>query len=806
MKHIFLLLVSILTLQILAQNSQNRPNFKVSGIVLEKETNQPLEYATLVFTPEKGQVTGGITDDKGNFNIEVPAGNYTITVEFISFKTKNLGKKLINQNTNLGTILLESDAQTLQEVEIIAEKSTVEVKLDKKIYNVGQDMTLKGGNATDVLNNVPSVAVDVEGNVSLRGNESVRILIDGKPSGLVGLSSTDALRQLPADAIQKVEVITSPSSRYDAEGTAGIINIVLRKGKVTGFNASFSLTTGIPANHGLSTNLNYRAKKFNLFSNIGYNYRKSTGFNNYFNFVDSESNKLSEEEIETERMRNGFNGNVGLEYYLSEKASVTGSVLYRDSNGDNDATSVQNVYGTTPSLIERWENQNEDSKVMEYALNYTQKFNKDDHKWTIDIKFQDTDENQDSKLNQSLNNASTLPKELNWNNNTQNDWLFKTDYVLPLGEKQQFETGFQANLKDNSTDYVVNEYDEDLEQFVLNTDVSNLLKTKQNIYAAYVQYGTKFKKLSALFGLRLEQTDLDVDGQETEAYPNIDFTKNYTNLFPSLNFTYELSENQNITTGFNRRIRRPHSHQLNPFESRTSETNVFQGNPDLDPVISSTFDIGYYKKWEKFSLNTSVYFQHSNNAIQMVRVNTGEIINGIEKVKATPINLSKEDRIGTELALTYSPIKMIQLSNSFNFYNYKTEGVYNEVDYGSDNYSWNNRFAARMKMSKKSDFQFTFMYEGPYESSKVRREASYSANAAYSIDVLKDNGTISFNVSDIFNTRYREAYTYYDNFDSHAKMQWQPRQFNLNFTYRFNQKKKQTRPQQENNGGGEEMM
>lgn len=806
MKHIFLLLVSILTLQILAQNSQNRPSFKVSGIVLEKETNQPLEYATLVFTPEKGQVTGGITDDKGNFNIEVPAGNYTITVEFISFKTKNLGKKLINQNTNLGTILLESDAQTLQEVEIIAEKSTVEVKLDKKIYNVGQDMTLKGGNATDVLNNVPSVAVDVEGNVSLRGNESVRILIDGKPSGLVGLSSTDALRQLPADAIQKVEVITSPSSRYDAEGTAGIINIVLRKGKVTGFNASFSLTTGIPANHGLSTNLNYRAKKFNLFSNLGYSYRNSTGFNNYFNFQVSESNKLSEEEIETERMRNGFNGNVGLEYYLSEKASVTGSVLYRDSNGDNDATSVQNVYGTTPSLIERWENQNEDSQVMEYALNYTQKFNKDDHKWTIDIKFQDTDENQDSKLNQSLNNASTLPKELNWNNNTQKDWLFKTDYVLPLGEKQQFETGFQANLKDNSTDYVVNEYDEDLEQFVLNTDVSNLLKTKQNIYAAYVQYGTKFKKLSALFGLRLEQTDLDVDGQETEAYPNIDFTKNYTNLFPSLNFTYELSENQNITTGFNRRIRRPHSHQLNPFESRTSETNVFQGNPDLDPVISSTFDIGYYKKWEKFSLNTSVYFQHSNNAIQMVRVNTGEIINGIEKVKATPINLSKEDRIGTELALTYSPIKMIQLSNSFNFYNYKTEGVYNEVDYGSDNYSWNNRFAARMKMSKKSDFQFTFMYEGPYESSKVRREASYSANAAYSIDVLKDNGTISFNVSDIFNTRYREAYTYYDNFDSHAKMQWQPRQFNLNFTYRFNQKKKQTRPQQENNGGGEEMM
>lgn len=806
MKHIFLLILSFLSIQILAQNQQNRPVFKVSGTVIEKETNLPLEYCTLVFTPEKGQVSGGITDIKGNFNIDIPAGNYTVTVEYVSFKTKSLGKKLINQNINLGTIILESAAEALKEVEIIAEKSTVEVKLDKKIYNVGQDMTLKGGNATDVLNNVPSVAVDVEGNVSLRGNESVRILIDGKPSGLVGLSSTDMLRQLPADAIQKVEVITSPSSRYEAEGTAGIINIVLRKGKVTGFNASFSLTTGIPDNHGISTNLNYRAKKFNLFSNLGYNYRNITGYNNYFNFTTSESNKLSKEEIETIRKRNNFNGTVGLEYYLNDNTSVTGSVLYRNSNGNSEATSVNNVYGSNQSLIERWENQNEDNQVLEYALNYTQKFKKDDQKWTFDIKLQDSKEDQNTRILQSYNNASTLPKESNWNNNSQKDWLIKTDYVLPFGEKKQFEAGFQANLKDNETDYVVNEYEESLLQYVLNTDVSNLLKAKQNIYAAYIQYGTKFDKLSALFGLRFEQTDLYVDGQETIEYPNIDFNRHYSNFFPTLNMTYELSGNQNITAGFNRRIRRPHGRQLNPFESRTSETNVFQGNPGLDPVISNTIDIGYYKKWEKFSLNSSVYFQHANNAIQMVRIKTGVVIDGIEKVKATPINLSKEDRIGTELALTYTPTKMLQLSNSFNFYRFITAGIYNQIDYGSDNYTWNNRFAAKMKFSKKTDFQFTFMYEGPFESSKVRREASYAANAAYSIDVFKDNGTLSFNVSDIFNTRFREVYNYYDSFNSYAKMQWQPRQFNLNFTYRFNQKKKQTRQQQENAGGGEDMI
>ena len=786
-------------------NGQERPIVYVVGTVVEKETNQPLEYATIVLTPEKGQITGGLTDEKGKFEIAVPMGMYAISIEFLSFKTKTLPKQRINQNLNLGTIILESDSQTLAEVELIAEKSTVEIKLDKKIYNVGQDMTIKGGNAADVLENVPSVTVDVEGNVSLRGNESVRILIDGKPSGLVGLSATDALRQLPADAIAKVEVITSPSARYDAEGTAGIINIILRKGKVTGFNASYSVNLGLPENLGASANVNYRNKSFNIFSNFGYNYRNAPGEANFFNYIGTKDNKTSEEEREYFRKRQSFNGNLGMEYFLSDKASVTGSVLYRLAPNSTEAVSNSFKYDATQNVTlatSRTEDQSEDDDLIEYALNYTQKFSKDDHKWTIDLKYQDNNEDSKSDINDVslFPTSGSLSKEINRTIEAQKEWLIKSDYVLPLGEKQQFEIGFQANIDKRDTDYQVSIFDG--LNYVLDDDISNELVYDQNVLAVYSQYGKKINKLSALFGLRMESTQLKVDVIGT----SLGFIKEYTKFFPTLNLAYELSSSENITLGYNRRIRRPHSRQINPFPSRSSSTNIFQGNPDLDPVVSDSYDVGYLKKWEKLTLNTSVYYSHASNAFQMVRELTGDTdINGIPVIRSTPINLNQENRIGTELSLNYSPKKKMQFNNSFNLFYYNTDGAHNGVDYSGENLSWNNRFSAKMIFFKKLDFQTTFMYEGPYENASQVREPIYSVNLAFSADVLNEKGTLSLNVSDLLNTRYRSMTTHYTSFDSFGKMQWQKRQINLNFTYRFNQKKKPVRTQTES-GGGEEMM
>jgi hypothetical protein len=283
-KYILFTFTFLTTMLIFGQQPQpSTPKVTVKGKVIDFVSKDALEYATVVIKPlNGGPIMGGITDSHGKFNIDIPQGNYDISVEFISFKTVSFKNQEVSENLDLGIIELQVNAETLEEVEIVAEKSTVEIRLDKKIYNVGKDMTVKGGSASDVLENVPSVTVDQEGTVSLRGNENVRILINGKPSGMVGLSGTDALRQLPADAIEKVEVITSPSARYEAEGTAGILNIVLRKGKIKGFNGSVSANAGTPDNFGLSANLNYRINKFNFFNNTGYNYRNAPG-NGYSN-------------------------------------------------------------------------------------------------------------------------------------------------------------------------------------------------------------------------------------------------------------------------------------------------------------------------------------------------------------------------------------------------------------------------------------------------------------------------------------------------------------------------------------------
>jgi len=790
------LLVS--TIQIVAQRPQNqpRPTVQVTGKVMEKDSHQALEYATLVFTPVKGKrLSGGITDSNGNFDIEVPKGVYNISVEFLSFATKKIPNQRIFETTDLGVIYLEEDRESLDEVEIIAEKSTVEIKLDKKIYNVGKDMTVKGGNASDVLDNVPAVTVDVEGNVSLRGNESVRILVDGKPSGLVGLSSTDALRQLPAEAIQKVEVITSPSARYDAEGTAGIINIVLRKSKAQGLNASTTLSTGIPDNHGISTNINYRAKKFNVFTNLGYSYRNAPGNAFFENYYNATGVSFNDETREYERKRNGINTSVGLEYYLSKNSSVTGSFLYRNSNGETNVDNTGINYDEMGDFLsETFRNEFEDEKdnILEYALNFTQNLKGSGHKLTLDAKYQDSYEDENSLITD--NSTDFLFQQVGSLEDEQR-LLLKSDYVLPIGENQQFEAGYQGQLVNTNIDYSVL-YDEG-NGFILDPLVSNLFDYKENIQAVYSQYGNKFGKFSALLGLRVELTDISAEVIGSD----LDFEKNYTKLFPTLNLAYELSEKESVTLGYNRRIRRPRSRHINPFQSQTSTANIFQGNPDLDPMFTDGVDLGYLKKWDKLTFNTSVYYKHTENAFQFVRDNTGQVNeNGVPIIVSSPVNLNDEDRYGLEFSLNYNPAKWLRLSNSFNFYRYTRDGIYNEVDYSTTNESWMNRFSSRIKLFKEVDFQSTVFYHGPRESAVSKREGMLMANIALSKDILKNKGTLSFNVRDLLNSRKREMETYYDDFTNYSEFQWRQGQFKLSFTYRFNQKKKRNGHR---NGGDE---
>ncbi len=802
---------------------QNKKIAQISGFIIEAASGEPLEYATIIFTPNKGEnLVGGITDSKGKFKIEVPEGVYKMSVEFISFQTKTYENLEVNTNRNLGTIRLEEEANTLDAIEIVAEKSTVDIRLDKRIYNVGADMTIKGGTASDVLDNVPSVTVDVDGTVSLRGNENVRILVNGKPSGLVGLSTTDVLRQLPADAIEKVEVVTSPSARYDAEGTGGILNIILRKGKAEGFNASVNASLGDPTLYAGSANINYRSRKFNLFSNFGYRKSDAPGYSyndlTYFK-RSGEVDYYRTEDTNWTRGRFSNNNNIGIEYYINDNSSVTAGVLYRISGGDRYSKNDQSRFDINRNLTDdkdRIQDRDSDENLIEYSLNYTNDFD-DDSILTVDLKYEDSSENEFAQIEDVVflgNDPDT--QERNTTKESSENILFQVDYVKPIGEISQFEWGYRSNFNDFRTDYLVEEYLN--QEWVNNTNFSNILNFSQDVHATYLQYGSKYEHFNFLLGLRAELTDIHIDLETT----NTKSSKTYSNLFPTLNLAYEFDDTSSIIFGYAKRIRRPRSWFLNPFPNRTSETNFFTGNVDLDPTITNTFDIGYLKQWKSTTINTSLYYNHSTDAIEFVFEETGDFINGVAVTKRSPINLATEDRIGFELTSRHSIGAWLRLNNSFNFYRFFKEGDYSYVNSqgetinqnfdASDN-SWSARINAIVKLPAEIDWQTSFSYRSGSTSAQTDRQGNFGINVALSKDLFKKNATLALNVSDLLNSRKRimtttttDSQTGLPSITNVSDMMWRQRQVTATFTYRFKQKKKRGRPQGGQDYGGDMEM
>lgn len=787
------------------QGGQPQKEVTITGNVIDEETKEPLEYATIVVFSKKENkiITGGITDAEGKFSIPVQTGTYDIRIEYISFKTQTVEGKRLTEDTNLGTFSLALDVASLDEVEIIAERTTVEIRLDKKIYNVGKDLTVSGGTVSDVLDNVPSVSVDVEGNVALRGNDNVQILINGKPSGLVGLNSTDALRQLPAESIERVEVITSPSARYESEGTAGILNIILRRSKLQGLNGAITLNGGHPTSYGISGNVNYRTGDLNIFNTSGYRYSDSPGnglsLTEYYNtetFVDEFRN--------TDRIRKGFNTNFGVEWYINDSASLTTSVVYRD--GDNESNTLNETFQYDSDRIltsegSRLEVELEDDKTIQYSTNFTKNF-ENSGKFSAEFQYEESDENEiaDIILNSTFNSeiVSTL--------NSEDRILLQSDYVLPIGENTQFELGYRGSFKDNITDYTVELFNEDTNEFEINTDLSNVLNFKEDINAFYTQYGTKFNKFSFLLGLRLENTRITIDQPTSGDY----ITKNYTGLFPTVNLNYELSQTENVTLGYSRRLRRPRSRMINPFPSRSSITNIFTGNPDLDPTYSGTFDLGYLNRFGKFVLSTSLYYTHSTDSWNFISFDTGDtvIVNGEEVpvIQRSPINLSTNDRYGYEFNLTYSPNRDWRINGDFNFFKSIDRGDFNGINFDNENVSYRARLSNKYTLPGKIDWQTTVSYRGPSESAQSKSKGVLFTNMAFSKDIFDGNGSISANVSDLFNSNLRQSDTFTDTYNSYSEFRWRQRSFNVSFTYRFNQQKRQQRRNQQDEGGGDDEM
>lgn len=815
----FLLLAT--TLFSFAQERTQKAKVKVSGKVIEKSTNQPLEYASIYAQNSKNpsMVSGGMTDAKGEFTFDVPAGTYYIKVEFLGFKTVEFKDKAIDKDTNLGVINVVSDSKQLDEVVVIAERSTVEIKLDKKVYNVGQDMMVKGGTASDVLDNVPSVSVDVDGNVSLRGNENVRVLIDGKPSGMAG-NVADALRMLPADAVEKVEVITNPSARYEAEGGGGIVNIILRKGKAQGINGSVTATVGDPQNYGLNGNINLRSEQFNLFTTSGYTNSKSPGNSmtdtEYLDRDTGATTGYINERRNNERAREGFNSNFGFEWFLDKSITWTNTLSVRKNNGTNPDNVLYYNFDEnhTPTFVRNRFNDQDNNEInLEYSTNFTKKFKKDGHKLTIDGAFSGDREDDNSTISDFVigDEANTaFERTISKENQKRN--LIQADYVLPIGKNSQFEAGYRGNFTNLTTDFKVQSLDNN-DVWVNNIRYTNTLEYIEKVNAFYTQFGTKIDKFSYLLGLRYEDSKINVNQLTTDDLN----TKSYGNFFPSVFLTYEFSEKSSASVSYSRRINRPRGHFLNPFSNYSSNINIFKGNPDINPAMTDALDLGYMKRWEKLTFNTSAYINKTTDSYQFIRRESGDFVNGVPVILSTPINLATQYRFGFEFTLNYSPYKWWKLNGNFNFFRNETQGDYAYTNFAGvdvvqnfDNiaYSWFSRVTSKINLPYGIDWQTNGTYNAPQKNAQGTSKGVLSANLALSKDFFKEKGTLALNVSDIFNSRKRISETNLENvLNSYSEMQWRQRQINLSFTYRFNKKKNEKeRPVKNGGDNGEEFI
>jgi len=775
MKKIILFFLLSISLNLVAQSTKK---ISIKGTIVDNTTNAPLEFATAILLKSNTIVTGVSTNEKGEFNLNATEGSYTIRLEYIGYKSVELPTKNYTKNLQLGNIKLDEESSQLDEIQITAEKSTVEYKLDKKVFNVGKDLISKGGSVNDILNNVPSVNVDAEGGISLRGNGNVRILINGKPSVL---TSNNGLAQIPAENIEKVEVSTNPSSKYGAEGTAGIINVILKRNKKGGFSSSIQLTTGSPVNNALNYNVNYKTEKFNIFSNLSHTNMRLPGTLDYFQTNTDNQNITSstKQHVGIERNYKMNNVYVGGDYYINDKNTLTFSYYFR-SNVSNHITDYSYDFLGSNQQIESTilstNKYKEPQKANQIEVNYVKTFEKPGQKFTANIQydFWNDDENENITRKQTFPIVSVENSLKSRDVESSKDLLFQADYVLPIFEKSRLEMGIKGEIRRINSDYKV------WDNAVLVDSLDNLLHYDEKIYGAYLQYGNREKKFQYSLGLRMEHSDTKSTDRKNVFFNH----KKYTDLFPTVHLTYNFSDSNSLQLSYSKRITRPRFWQLNPFGGIADKNNVRYGNPDLNPMYTNSFEIGTLKRWRGFTINPSIYYQRSTNIFEMItyRNNSNTII-------TTPVNLGSENRYGAELVSTYSPYKWWRLSADVNFYGFNQKGSYKNINYDSNNNTWTSRLNSTMKFTDFS-LQSTVNYVGARTSGQTHTESVAWFNLGMSKDFSNDKMTLTLNANNLFNSRETRRFISGDKYALQVNSNNSQRRITATFIYRFNRSKK----------------
>lgn len=781
----------------------------VSGTVVDK-SNQPVAYASVTFSNKASKLLSDatLTDEKGNYKLDLTPGNYDITVEAIDYK-KSVVNKQITTAGSIGALSIEPEAtstnlktQDIQGVVITAAVKPYKVELDKRTYDPSQDIVSKGGNLQDVLSNVPSVSVDTDGTVSMRGSSNVRFLINGKPSALLGIDDgANALQSIPADQIERIEVITNPSSKFEASGTAGILNIILKKSKKTGFNGSVTGTLGYLPQTNLNTNLSWRKGNLTWFLNGGGGYResKNTNRNNatFFNAANGGRTQTDQESI-SKNKNNNYNVSSGLVYDLSDKTSVNASGTIRTFESDNLGNITYDYrFLNAPGLFtERINTGSNNNLAFQGDFGLDHKFDDKGQNISLSLSLQSNRSYNDTDVNQITNNAFELQNSIS--QNTRNKTLVgKADYELPIGENSRIEAGYRLDINNNNYDNDVLERYSPFADFHYLDNFTYNANYKEMFNAGYVQFKSKIGKLGYQVGVRNEYSNVDIQYSNlNSSSQNIDNKKSYNNLFPTVFLSYEIAKDNQFLINYSRRIDRPRSWFLIPNPSYTDNQNIFEGNIDLNPSYVDSYEFGYSISKGKFTINPTLYLRHQKDDVKMLVYSD----DGVFKTK--PINLGTDDRYGLDLNFNWDATKWLKFLGNVDLFGYNTKGIYNgpelagkaPMSFEGSGFSTRARLTSTVKLDKTFSFQLQGFYRGAQKTTNQDRNDMYALNFGASKTIWKGDGTISFNIQDIFNTRAMRSTTNTADFSRESYMQWQPRQFAVSLTYRFKQGEKIEQP------------
>ncbi len=802
----------------------NKSTFKVSGRVRDASTSEFLQYVNVVVlrTKDSSLVNGTITDNNGKFELDIKKGKYLLRLTFIGYKDIYQALEVKADNVALGVIQLDLGTQALQGVEITAERSMMEYQLDKRVINVDKNIVSAGGSATDVLENVPSVSVDQDGKVSLRGSGNVTVLVDGRPSELLGSDLQTVLEQIPSSTIESVEVITNPSAKYNPEGMSGIINIVLKEKGNRGFNGSIAASSGVGINNNLdkdqflfpqgsfSAALNYSTKKYAVFLNgdIRYFETSSNGFSDK-TLTANNVNILQDRFTTGNRLGRGFK--IGGDWYINKKNTLSLSYNLRKGGTPTKSESSERLYSrvdndslnpANPNNYFGLETGKRNMFFQTLTLNYEKKFNKKDQLLTIDANWNIGEFSNNNIQIRSFEEGTSELFYLKNISKSNSDRAFATiNYVHPFSETLKLETGYNLNYVNTNANY---DYFPS-RNMVRDDSMSYVFKYKESIHAVFGTLGYSFnKKLSAQVGIRLEQVFRDgskTQNSEELSFPKDQDTKNYFSVYPTLHISYNFTDSQSGQVSYSRRINRPSPWSLAPYIDINNPEYIRFGNPDILPEYTDAFELGYSKIFQKTTIFTSLYYRRTNNSMtdfsflwnkanadrygfEWVWDVAGAEYSDSIRIATTSMNLAKSSNYGMEVIIDQKITKWWKANLSANLYgNYQDGRAFggNLVE----TLNWDAKLNTTLTLSKNWIVQISGQYVPKRENIQGYSDPMYWFDMSIKKDILNKKGSLGIRFSDIFNTRERSSQTFTENFKQYSVNHRTSQSIVLSFNYRF---------------------